>query len=81
MRKTVPANSIEQVRRKFTESMLDKELFDMDTSIFKKTEEKKTSCLKNIGKTDPSQAAEYQRSKGVLATQRTRMTYRKQAKQ
>ena len=42
MRKTrVLANSIEEVRRKFKERMSDKQLFDMDTSIFKKTEEKK----------------------------------------
>ena len=42
MRETrVLANSIEEVRRKFKERMSDKQLFDMDTSIFKKTEEKK----------------------------------------
>ena len=42
MRKTrVLANSIEEVRRKIKERMSDKQLFDMDTSIFKKTEEKK----------------------------------------
>ena len=42
IRKTrVLANSIEEVRRKFKESMSDKQLFDLDTSIFKKTEEKK----------------------------------------
>ena len=41
MRKTVLANSIEQVWQKLTESMLDKELFDMDTSIFKKTKKRK----------------------------------------
>ena len=42
MRKTrALANSIEEVRLKFKERMLDKQLVDMDTSIFKKTEEKK----------------------------------------
>ena len=42
MRKTrALANSIEEVQRKFKERMSDKQLVDMDTSIFKKTEEKK----------------------------------------
>ena len=42
MRKTrVLSNSIEGLRRKFKERMSDKQLFDTDTSIFKKTEEKK----------------------------------------
>ena len=42
MRKTrVLANSIEGMQRKFKERMSDKQLFERDTSIFKKTEEKK----------------------------------------
>ena len=40
-KKRVLANSIEEVRQKFKERMSDKQLVDMDTSIFKKTEEKK----------------------------------------
>ena len=35
------ANSKEEVRQKFKERMSDKQLVDMDTSIFKKTEKKK----------------------------------------
>ena len=42
-KKRVLANSIEKVWRKFKERMSDKQLVDMDTSIFKK---RKTSCLK-----------------------------------